>query len=453
MIKIFESYPLKLTTITPVHIGSGKLFEDYRCIIAKDKLRYYAEDDIAKLIADNPDKIDMFSDSVLLSIMALLKAKGNSLKPLFELPCKVTNLRELKRNAWDSLTEKAYIPGSSLKGAIRTSLTTGKIENTKVTDNPFKWLKISDCFSEQQDITQIGYFLGYKETSQSNTKLKSQFSLWSYEKPSNRRINYGDYIKSSVEFNANIQIDQSFNQMVSNINEFADLAVKVNLYYLPKFSAAIAKIKNATCERGKFVNDNVIRQLEDIQAKIEQNQDKMCVIHLGWHSEQLHHLLPENVNSKISRHSQAHQRYAADRSVVQWMVSASYSEKQAVPDDLMPMGWVVLSTDSLGLSAQNTSSGSVSVAAERQQGKISAELVAKYKADKSFDSLAKLCVSGNNLMYKVEPKLAYLVNKLRPLFAELMARELITDSWRKNIIIFTSQEALDYCISLWSTAE
>jgi len=44
-------------------------------------------------------------------------------------------------------------------------------------------------------------------------------------------------------------------------------------------------------------------------------------------------------------------------------------------------------------------------------------------------------------------------NKLRPLCAELMTRELITDSWRKNIITFTSQEALDYCISLWSIAE
>lgn len=453
MVELFKSYPLKLTTITPVHIGSGKLFEDYRCSVANGKLRYFAENDIAKLIADNPSKIDMFSDGILSSIKSLLNVKGNSIKPLLELPCKVTNLKELKRNTWDSLTEKAYIPGSSLKGAIRTSLTTQRLESMAVQESPFKWLKISDCFSEQLDITQIGYFLGYKETANINTQFKTSIQAWSYEKPTPRRINYGDHIKSHIEFNANLQVGKEFDQAVNNISDFAYLSAKVNSYYLPKFSAAIAKIKDASCGKGKFVSDSIIQQLEDIQSRVEKSQDEMCIIHLGWHSEQLHHLLPESVNPRISRPSKAHQHYAADRSVVQWMISANYSDQQTVPNDLIPIGWVVLSKESLGLSAQNASSGSTTAAVERQQGKISAELVAKFQADKSFENLAKLCASGSNLVYKIEPKLAYLVNKLRPLCAELMTRELITDSWRKNIITFTSQEALDYCISLWSIAE
>lgn len=451
---MFKSVSLKLTIVSPTHIGSGKLFEDYRCLIDNSKFKYYSDNAIAGLITNNPEKIDVFSANILSSINALIKSNKSAITPEFTLESgSITEVKDIKRNIWDAITNKPYIPGTSLKGAIRTALDSSKTKSMSAIESPFKWLKVSDCNSTTENINSIGYFLGYKESKETNTKLRKDITSnqWCYEVPSQRRINVADYIKPGVEFDVAISINEAFGREVKGVTNFGELATKINSYYLSKFEQTVEDLSISTINKGKFVNSSYIENYKKIITLIKQNPQKTCIIHLGWHSEQLHHLLPELSAQAIKRSNNAHGHYAADRSVVQWMVSSSYSAKNQVPQDLQPIGWVVLSEDgidSIGLSQAVTQASPVVVT--RVDGQIAPELVEKFTKDGSLAKFDKLLSSAkvNLLEYIPEAKNHYLFNQLGALFAELMTRKLITDSWRKKIITFTSDEAVNYLTKL-----
>ena len=453
---MFKSVNLKLTIISPTHIGSGDLFEDYRCLIDNNKLKYYSDNSIASLIADNPDKIDVFTSNILSSIKTLIKNNKSKISPEFSVDSgSIIETKEIKRNIWDVITNKPYIPGTSLKGAIRTTLDNSRISSLPVTESPFKWLKISDCYSVSDNINSIGYFLGYKETKETNTKLKKDrpTNTWTYEVPSARRINVADYINPGVEFNVAISINEAFKDHVPGVASFAELAGRINKYYLPKFEEVVETLSHATINNGKFVNNHYIDNYKKVIELIKQDPHKNCIIHLGWHSEQLHHLFPELANQLIKRPNKIHEHYAAGRSVVQWMVSSQYSPKNLTPQDLQPIGWVVLSETSLSsIVAAEKGLSTLNQQVTRVDGQIAAELIEKFTKDGSFSKFAKLLTTAKikELEYHPEAKNHYLFNQLGSLFAELMTRKLITDSWRKKVITFTSEESLEYLNKLIS---
>ncbi|MEN9945802.1 MAG: type III-A/MTUBE-associated protein Csm5 [Pseudomonadota bacterium] len=451
---MFEAINLKLTTITPIHIGSGSLFEDYRFIIDNKQLKYFSEMSIAQLINDNPDKVDVFSENIQSSIKHLIRNHKAKLTPEFSIDSgSVTDTKDIKRNIWDHLTNKAYIPGTSLKGAIRTALDSPKVAEISATDNPFKWLKISDCFSVQDHISQIGYFLGYKETKEINTRGKGQFETWSYDTPSRNRINSLDFIRSGIEFNLAVSIHKKFAEQVRGINNFANLCEKINQYYLPKFAEMVHRLSIATLNRNKLINDKYTQYYQHILDKIQSSPTQYCVIHIGWHSEQLHHLFSELNKQDISRPDKnKHGHYAKDRSVVQWLASAKYTNANSKPDDLQPIGWIILSVDSL-TDVIGTTNNTTNQAQQRIDGQLSAENIAKFTQDGSFEKLNKLLnlAKVNNLVFTVEAKNHYLFKPIEGLIVELFTRKIISDSWRKKIITFNSLQDLEYVQQLLTT--
>lgn len=127
---------LKLEIITPVHIGSGEVLSSYSDYVCGDGYIYYMDHEtIVRELAKKPD-----SDNLIDSFIEIIKGQAggnNAYKMKFidllekvSLDYKKTYLQKVR--ATEKITEQinlhiktvnqAYIPGSTLKGAIRTAL-------------------------------------------------------------------------------------------------------------------------------------------------------------------------------------------------------------------------------------------------------------------------------------------------------------------------------------------
>ncbi|NJO84532.1 MAG: type III-A CRISPR-associated RAMP protein Csm5, partial [Blastochloris sp.] len=124
--KLHSTFRLKVTTLTPMHIGTGNtLLRDFdyvthdgkTWVINEDALADLLvdyEDDLAKMVAGRPANEllrpeDFHADSPLFRYV--LPGEPRSQNPS-------SVLQEQIKDPWD----RPYIPGSSLKGALRTAL-------------------------------------------------------------------------------------------------------------------------------------------------------------------------------------------------------------------------------------------------------------------------------------------------------------------------------------------
>lgn len=120
-----NKYIGQMEILTPVHIGSGvKLTQgidfwtdnNRTYIVEQEKLMEY----LSKLIEDNPniepDEIKDFSGTDRNKRYAILKKVGAS--KTYNFTCSTSEISEFERDG----NGKPYLPGSSIKGAIRTAL-------------------------------------------------------------------------------------------------------------------------------------------------------------------------------------------------------------------------------------------------------------------------------------------------------------------------------------------
>ena len=134
-------YQLKLTTLTPVHIGTGEVYEPTEFVIENERLYLFDEMHFYReLSVDDKKSFDQKIESADWKNIMLFYQGASSLKlakKISHFNCKVT--REIQEKYNDVLTgdetkfliEKTYknpnthrpvIPGSSFKGMIETAL-------------------------------------------------------------------------------------------------------------------------------------------------------------------------------------------------------------------------------------------------------------------------------------------------------------------------------------------
>ena len=203
MRKIIETYRAELTTVTPIHIGTGEdyvpvdyvikkngaddqnyfysirrgKFIDY--IISKDKY-----DEFLK-VCDNTDFrqinkyiLDNFNEEMIDWKMPVSKNVFETYDKNISIEVKKndTNRLEIRSFIHDTFKNNIYIPGSSIKGSIRTAVLNYKIKNGKKppnlnndskaieieksilnirekdnSDDPFRLIKISDFIPESNE--------------------------------------------------------------------------------------------------------------------------------------------------------------------------------------------------------------------------------------------------------------------------------------------------------------
>lgn len=114
--KLGEKIPCSIEVLTPVHIGSGvKLVEGIDFMKTDYSVHILSQAELMKHLEDNPDEMERFIDGKY----KLDKLRRTPAGRKFNVNTKgLREILEFERNG----NGKPYIPGSSIKGAIRTIL-------------------------------------------------------------------------------------------------------------------------------------------------------------------------------------------------------------------------------------------------------------------------------------------------------------------------------------------
>lgn len=125
-----ESYDLRLTTLSPIHIGSGKSYSCCEFVPAKAKSKGQIVKIIKRVNLTNyysslsDDRKDTFLASLTNSNFELKQFDKKIKKDFVRYQCidnsRVDSINEVQEHIKTS--DKLYIPGSSIKGAIRTAI-------------------------------------------------------------------------------------------------------------------------------------------------------------------------------------------------------------------------------------------------------------------------------------------------------------------------------------------
>jgi CRISPR-associated protein Csm5 len=204
---LIKRYKVRLHTLSPVHIGAGEFYDPTQFIIDSENKMYVFDKnsfianlseqklaELSKLSLDSRNPIPVirfFRDNFDKNRVKhrVLRA-SNDLKDGYENLCKTSSLRaevfnqfELKRTIYNPMDAQPYIPGSSLKGAIKTFVMsvinaneegeqksnfrdTRDMENTVLggsfSKDPFRFVKISDLRpvveeNASESLTEIVY--------------------------------------------------------------------------------------------------------------------------------------------------------------------------------------------------------------------------------------------------------------------------------------------------------
>ena len=181
-----KNFRIAITPLSPIHIGCGDVFEPTGYVVDVEKRRMYCFNPSAVLLQsktrddllnaansgsyktirsffhEHMTEFRPFADAIIPMDAATARAYGKMLHPQGNQ--KATKL-EIFRAAYEATPEtiKAYIPGSSLKGTIKTALVdrlnAGKIIEAKKIDgqvlkgkfanSPLRFLKVSDLHSDK----------------------------------------------------------------------------------------------------------------------------------------------------------------------------------------------------------------------------------------------------------------------------------------------------------------
>ncbi|MEO0091510.1 MAG: type III-A CRISPR-associated RAMP protein Csm5 [candidate division WOR-3 bacterium] len=135
---------LKIKILSPVNIGSGETKTKIDYIIENGKVHFINEDLFNDLICqDKLDKqfinwIQNGGNDISQFLVKYPAVKEKIItNPLYSLPVKETPKNEVHLHIKDS-KNNFYIPGSSIKGAIRTALLYNALKNTKLDRNIFE---------------------------------------------------------------------------------------------------------------------------------------------------------------------------------------------------------------------------------------------------------------------------------------------------------------------------
>jgi len=178
-----SQWMFELTPLTPLHIGSGETLEPYEYVILDDKLYQFSpeqllmklnqkeQDEFINLVESSPAELQRFLQQ-RKGLVAALDPNPIPVAPdaLQKYQTQLDNPKaDLTLYPFIKTSRKPFIPGSSLKGAIRTALVYDRaflkagrrpieerdsrrlehraFQYSQATEDPFKSLKIGDSQS------------------------------------------------------------------------------------------------------------------------------------------------------------------------------------------------------------------------------------------------------------------------------------------------------------------
>lgn len=274
-----QKYKISLMFLSPLHIGNGEQIEPFDYVIMDGKMyRFSLENIIKKFDQSNLDDFySSINDDNILHLRELVikhfdpiedtlydvyvepKVEENYKNSINE----INNQLLISTFIRDPLSHAPYIPGSSLKGCIRTAVLnylkykneivisdedksekkanfeTKILNNSSPTDDPFKNLKVPDIFIDNRYIKV--YWVKnvliensrFKENSIKNFAECTYFELSNRTLHSNQELIIDCYIKNSMEINKKLIVDSCNyfyqNNLIEEINYFQNATDSENI--------------------------------------------------------------------------------------------------------------------------------------------------------------------------------------------------------------------------------
>jgi CRISPR-associated protein Csm5 len=152
--EFIENYQTIISTLSPVHIGCGEDFEPTNYVIDGETLHHFNESILAQVLTDK-DREDLLrlidSNNSLINVQKFIHDKrkqliatgktqtvsvapsvtqkyNNSIGRMVHQGNRAINALEIERTSTHPHTGFPYLPGSSIKGAIRTALLNSELQ-------------------------------------------------------------------------------------------------------------------------------------------------------------------------------------------------------------------------------------------------------------------------------------------------------------------------------------
>lgn len=367
MEKLLKIY---LKILSPVHIGCDDVYEPTGFIIDESRRKLIAFDPMIFIKNLSDDERKEFSDICMQGDVASIprlydfvsrkKINGREVNiagGLTENYRKVKALAKSKdekiirqelnqfaisRTVYNPHSEIPYVPGSSLKGAIRTAFLNRLAQEAKVTDwkgkakdlevklldgsfatDPFRLVKVSDFLPVGNVQTKIVYAVN-KKKQKARFEARGPFQI--LEVLQSGSIFEGTITILEPHPKAGIKKPMTRDTLFKSLNEFYMAAFELENEIMQAIGADFTMYLNT---KNKFK--------EDLDKKA-------FVIRLGRHSGAEAVTIKNNRIIKIMQKKGEKPKYS-DESTTLWL--ASEKSKTTSNADLLPFGWAILSLEPL----------------------------------------------------------------------------------------------------------
>lgn len=375
----------KLSTLSPVHLGSGEDFLPTNYVIDDGWLYSFNEMGLAQALGHKLDKIKSIvhsehGEQMLLSIQRLIHDNKEQLGKLASrnIPVaagfvqlyksrigQVAQRENNKRNVINQLpimktfinphNQRPIVTGSAIKGAIRTAILNDlaikaglkrpqdvkdsrKLPNDLLgfrnpTEDPLKLLKISDGeyeHSENLPATEIVFAVSKRRVAKDGKTAGG---------PTTYLEAISGFRHQSFSFDIRFLNNPSQNPNHKLPSDITSLTKICNAYYLPKLVKELREL-----DEMNYLSDSFVRGLQQLlEGELKQAiaQNKMLLLKLGKHSGAYN----KTLDNLRQIHIPQHKKVVSETPEVR--LAATASAQQAV--DLLPFGWVIIEFDNTKL--------------------------------------------------------------------------------------------------------
>lgn len=390
MEKIFNSGKVKLTTLTPVHIGCGDEYLPTNYVIKDNKL-FYADSDKIFENLNQSIKLNLerqlagrVTAEFLLQYAKLLNNNSELLSGVakFSVPvCQDFPMEysiRLEEKLWNNdfaigrtyfnpMNYSSIIPGSSIKGAIRTAFIdhlrkkepfinhedmAKSIYNDRGTkeldkyirdllkyknmsDDRMKYLRIEDVALGSSDKRKIYYAVNYRKNGsvRNEKELATRLETIDFGDVGFFNVNMisRDIIEHSLEVTHDEKLSALYceNHPIDELQSVNDLAKICNQMFIPLFKDELNTLLDS-----RNISEVNYNKLFDVLDEVNQQKDTKFLLKIGKHSG------AEGVtlgNRKIKVMGKGRQYYMANNSTTFWLAS----EVKPKNKQMLPFGWVL----------------------------------------------------------------------------------------------------------------
>lgn len=274
-----NKYKLKITTLSPVHIGTGEVYEPTNYVIDDDKLYGFDEVLFYKSLSNEDKKLFTSKLNDYMQIIDFYKSKKDEAKKIAYFECNISkrvkkrydsqynkdgsknkNQLEIQTTFKNPNTYRAIIPGSSIKGMLDTVL---KIYPKKIKDNDVRQnLILSDALLFNGDVE-----IGFADRRHRNPQKQSKDGIYQIV----------EVIKPESTFIFSIDTSFDFNTIQKSTREYQNK--RENSRYEETKESFITRI-------GKNVGKDYVVEVDEM-SEVVNKDGRPLATHFLYNSETL----------------------------------------------------------------------------------------------------------------------------------------------------------------------